>query len=330
MAMTRSSQAHDLSQGLDDWTSFKRRFVSDDGRVLDTGNKDISHSEGQGWGLFAAVFFQDVATFDRLLSWTTRKLRRPHDALHVWRYTPGAQNPVQDSNNATDGDLFIAVALARAAAQWNRPELKSRAQAIARDILRLLVRQLGTRTVLLPGASGFESRNGVTLNPSYYVFPFFAELSRLVPSPLWHRLQRDGLELLSTGRYGQWMLPPDWIAVSTKGDVLAPAQGWPPRFSYDAIRIPLFLSWSRLDLPPLADAFGRYWNSFVQPPAWVDLTTGQVASYIAPRGMRDVAAFANIQQSPNLDRYTVDDAEDYYSAGLILLTQIARKEIGSS
>ena len=34
-----------------EWTSFKTRFVKDDGRVIDNANGGVSHSEGQGWGL---------------------------------------------------------------------------------------------------------------------------------------------------------------------------------------------------------------------------------------------------------------------------------------
>lgn len=318
------ARAQGIQPDSQDWLEFKSRFVLAEGRVVDTGNGGISHSEGQGWGLFAAVMFDDEATFDRLLSWTSRELRRPGDALHAWRYEPDPQNPVSDRNNATDGDIFIAAALARAADRWNRPPLRRQAEAIARDILRLLVRHVGDRVVLLPGASGFVTQGQVTLNPSYYVFPLFADLERLVPASAWGALQRDGLELLADGRFGRWMLPPDWLAVGGNGDVLAPAAAWPPRFSFDAIRVPLFLAWARLDLPPLADAFSSYWNSFTgSVPAWVDLATGQTAPYPASAGMHAVAAFAQEPLQPC--RFRVETAADYYSAGLILLTRIAQR-----
>ena len=35
---------------LAEWQAFKTRFVSADGRVIDTGNGNITHSEGQGYG----------------------------------------------------------------------------------------------------------------------------------------------------------------------------------------------------------------------------------------------------------------------------------------
>ena len=31
------------------WATFKRKFIQNDERVVDTGNNDVSHSESQGW-----------------------------------------------------------------------------------------------------------------------------------------------------------------------------------------------------------------------------------------------------------------------------------------
>ncbi|MET0374182.1 MAG: glycosyl hydrolase family 8, partial [Rhizorhabdus sp.] len=56
------------------WDEFKRRFVLPEGRIADTGNGGISHSEGQGYGLVLAEAAGDRATFDRLLGWTEATL----------------------------------------------------------------------------------------------------------------------------------------------------------------------------------------------------------------------------------------------------------------
>src|SRR5436309_1896309 len=37
------------------WRSYKARFVTDQGRVVDTANGRISHSESQGYGMLLAV-----------------------------------------------------------------------------------------------------------------------------------------------------------------------------------------------------------------------------------------------------------------------------------
>ena len=228
-----------------EWGLFRQRYLLPEGRVVDTGNAGVSHSEGQGWGLFFAATVGDRAAFDRMLDWTRQVLRRHGDALHAWRYQPYARVKVADANNATDGDLFIAAALGRAARRWEAPAYAEAGAAIARDALRLLVCQSGGRTLLLPGADGFVHSGSLVVNPSYYVFPVLAELAALAPSPLWWALHRDAVSLIEAGRFGRWMLPPDWLAVPRDPAAkLVPAPDWPARFSYDAIRVPLYAAWA--------------------------------------------------------------------------------------
>ena len=313
-----------------EWDGFKARFLQSDGRIVDTGNGGISHTEGQGWGLLFAVTFDDPAAFASILSWTTRTLRRSGDALHSWRYVPDAGGSVPDTNNATDGDLFIAMALSRAARRWSRPEYAVTAAAITRDVLRLLVRRAGARTVLMPGVNGFTTDRAYLLNPSYYAFPALQELAARTRDPLWGMMQSDGLALIRDGRFGQWMLPPDWLQVSRKDGSLKIAEGWPPRFSYDAIRVPLYLAWARQMPPDVEHAFRAYWAQMAPVvPAWVDLVSGAVAPYPAPPGMRAVGNVSGVG-SAVLDLPSgfpaLAAAPDYYSAALIVLAGIAWQE----
>ncbi len=312
------------------WLSFRDRFVALDGRVIDRGNGGISHSEGQGWGMLFAVTFNDRDTFERMLDWTSKNLRRPHDALHAWRYVPNRSPAADDLNNATDGDIFIAAALARAAKRWNVPQHKMASSRIAGAILKLLVRRLGQYTVLLPGARGFERPGEVILNPSYYAVPLITELSQTTASPLWHDLLIDGARLIRRGRFGKWMLPPDWLRLRRASDALDPAPGWPRRFSFDAIRVPLWLTWGRLRINELQDALERFWISFPpgEIPAWVDLVSNETAPYPATPGMVAVsrltlaAMHGTAFEPPMLTPET-----SYYDSALILLSQIAWQEI---
>jgi endoglucanase len=317
--------------GKRDWEEFRRRFVAADGRVVDTGNGGCSHSEGQGYGLMFAVGFDDPDSFEVILRWTERHLRRPYDALHAWRYLPGAACPVSDWNNATDGDLFIAAALLRAARRWNRPDYLRAASAIGRDILALLVREVGGRTVLLPGATGFEASDSVTVNPSYYAFPILAELAEIVPSPVWDRVISDGFRLIEEGRFGTWQLPPDWLRVARADGSLQPHPHWPARFSYDAIRVPLNLAWGRMPLGAAGAAFRSWVAARPVQPAWVDLRTNADAGYAASPGMTAIARLAAAADDPRGRVETVawqpiHAAPDYYSASLTLLARLAWQE----
>ena len=312
-----------------EWLAFRQRFVSTEGRVIDTGNGNASHSEGQGWGLMAAQAANDPESFATILAWTQQNLqRRPSDALHAWRFRPGGPNPVSDLNNATDGDLFIAAALARAAMRWNRPDYAAAAARIGRAIIGL-TREAGPRMVLLPGATGFEKSDTLTINPSYYAFALFADLAALAPSPVWNRLRQDGLTLVTEGRFGRWMLPPDWLQADRHSGALSISAGWPPRFSYDAIRTPLHLAWANLPAAPVQDAFRHYWlNAHASPPAWVDLRTQELAGYDAPAGFHAVAQIALQSAAEKTVFPSVGAAKDYYSAGLILLSRLAAGESG--
>ncbi len=316
-----------------EWALFRQRFISPDGRVIDTGNQNCSHSEGQGYGMLLAVAHDDQPTFDLLLNWTARTLARPTDSLHAWRYLPGAANPVPDTNNATDGDLMIALALARAAARWGRLDNLQTAAAIGRDVLRLLVREIGPRTLLLPGAYGFDKPEGLIINPSYYVFPALDVLARLAPSPVWARLRQDGVALLTEARFGHWNLPADWLFISRTDLIPAPAPGWPPRFSYDAIRVPLHLMWSGIDAGDMAGSLLRFWaDTAPAAPGWVDLNTGETAHYAANAGQRAIAVLATrccaATASPaDSQMPSVREARDYYAAALVLLARLASAEV---
>lgn len=318
-----------------DWAAYRARFVAPEGRVVDTGNDGVSHSEGQGWGLILAAAFDDRPTFDRLLSWTRSTLKRPRDNLHAWRFRPNAVPPVDDPNNATDGDLYIAWALLMAHARWRHAAHRADALAIAQDLMRLARRTIGGHAVLLPGVAGFESAQGIVLNPSYVVLPAFAALHRAAPQAGWDRLARDGLALLRRARFGAWALSPDWVMLPPQPNAgLRLPDRWPPRFSYDAVRVPLLLAWAgETRHPALLGAHG-FWSDqrWPAPPAWVDLVTGQPADYAASPGVRAIAAFAAARIAGNDAAATipsVNESQDYYSASLSLLVRVACDATGT-
>ena len=309
------------------WGTFKERFLTG-GRVVDTGNNGISHTEGQGIGLLSAVQADDRASFDKMLAWTGGTLARPFDSLHAWRYQPNAAVPVDDMNNATDGDLLILTALFDAALRWNDKRYHTAAMAMTRDIHRLLIRRTSHGVVLMPGVSGFVEQRSVTLNPSYYVFPALRRISVEYPDPVWDRLLGDGLSILRTARFGQWSLPPDWITVPEDGEI-AVSDKWPARFSFDAVRVPLYLCWGGFAHDPVVGAVDTFWSKQDQKfvPAWADLRSGSMAPYAQSAGMvaiRDYVASARLGKAAHAEIPPVSDAEDYYAAALIMLVHNAK------
>ena len=318
-----------------EWQLFRSRFVDPVGRLVDTGNKGISHSEGQGWGLIFAAAFDDRETFDRVLAWTRRVLKRRNDNLHAWRYRPTATPPVDDPNNATDGDLYIAHGLLLAHARWRHEPYQQLAVAIGRDLLRHTVRRPHGRPVMLPGVAGFESAAGLVLNPSYFTLPIFAALDRVMPGEGWPQISREALELMRRARFGAWGLTPDWVLMPPAASApLRLPSAWPPRFSFDAVRAPLALAWAGVTTHPALLGANAFWSDrrWTVPPAWVDLVTGNTAEFPATAGIRAIAAFVAARIAGGgavVTLPSINALQDYYSASLTLLVRVACDSTGT-
>lgn len=315
------------------WTEFRERFLRPDGRIIDTGNGDRSHSEGQGWGMLFATEARDREAFERILRFTLTALRRPQDGLFRWLWLPGTSNPTPDDNNATDGDVYICWALLRAADLWDEPGHAQLAREILRTIETTLLRQRGNLTFLLPGVEGFEHDGHWTLNPSYGVLPAWRLFARHGNGPIWRDLTASHLRILSEARFGRFGLPPDWLRL-TRGEgapSFSIAPEWPPRFSYDAVRVPLLLAWDGHHAHPSAEAARRLWAPAPSRPAWIDLETNALSPYPAAPGIIAIgdllAALATTSPHPTL-RIASRSTDDYYSSALRLLCVMAANHQG--
>lgn len=327
--------SHAVREDLAEWLRFRERFILPEGRAIDTANGGISHSEGQGYAMLLAAWAGDRPTFERLWAWTETRLSRPHDSLSAWRWQPNQAAPVTDWNSATDGDIAIAWALQRAAVRWDQPAWLGRAVRIARDLLRLSVRVVGAETVLLPGPQGFEKPGHVVLNPSYYNLAALRALARLAPDPAWAALEASAHRLLAAARFGRWGLPADWVEVSRSGDTIVPAPGWPARFSWDAIRVPLNLCWAGEHGAVALGAAAAFWRQRHpgfppgRYPGWADLRSDSLAPYPAHAGNAAVIALALATEAGDpRDAVlpTQAEATDYYGGALVLLARMARLE----
>jgi len=109
--------------------------------------------------MILAVASDDRTTFDLLWRWTQAQLLRD-DGLFSWKWDPNSTPHVSDPNNATDGDLLIAWALAEAAEFWPGGSYGSASKELATAITRAGRRRYFIRT-------GTASRDsGIWLEPT--------------------------------------------------------------------------------------------------------------------------------------------------------------------
>jgi endoglucanase len=225
----------------DDWAAYRSKFLDRTGRIVDDANGDISHSEGQGYGLLLAVLAQSKPDFDLIWSFTRDELLLRNDGLAAWKWDPATSPHVGDANNATDGDLLITYSLALAARTWQAPEFAATAAHMADTIARTAIVENQDRAILLPANAGFtadERPDGPVVNPSYWIYETFPIMALLAPNPAWDRLRNDGLDILKQASMGPRNLPPDWVSLRT---MPKPAKGFEPEFGYNSVRIPLYL-----------------------------------------------------------------------------------------
>lgn len=222
------------------WDRFCESFVQDDGRVVDWTSEARSTSEGQAYGLFFALVANDRAGFARLLEWTRANLADGDLSRQLpawlWGRNEDAQWRVLDPNPASDADLWIAYSLLEAGRLWKMPAY----QKLGSDMLALIakheVRTVDRAVVLLPGPAGFETPDGLRLNPSY-IPPFqFEYLARVDPKGPWQKLLDTHLRLMRD--WAPSGAAPDWYLLTAKGprqDSQTDGRG-----SYDAIRVYLW------------------------------------------------------------------------------------------
>lgn len=198
---------------------------------------------------------------------------------------------------------------------------------MARDIRQKLVRRATHGLVLIPGLEGFDKAGALTVNLSYWVFPAFPELARADPAPQWDELARNGIDMLQYSYFGRWRLPPDWLKLD---DPVAPGGPAPERFGFDAVRIPLYLVWSKRETEKLLQPYRDFWAYFAGArvlPAFTNLRDDSVDTHGASTGIRAIAQLVAEHPRANAARLpALESGETYYSAVLLLLAKMAIRE----
>ena len=274
----------------------------------------------------------DEEAFNLMFTWTEENLAVRPDALLAWRWTPNEPIPVSDMNNASDGDLFYAWSLMRAATSFGRPELGQRAAAIVADLeARCIVDFPGHAGafLFLPGAQGFAKQDGYVINPSYYMPRAMEELGQAYGSGRLTTAAANGDVLLAeVARHGP---VPDWIEVAPGG--LRRSQGFSVNSGYEAMRVPLWMIWSRKPEHPAVTALygpgGPRRSEDGATPTVIDYDTGEVLERSPEAGYRAVSALSTCLASGEAGSAMppFDANQNYYPATLHMFSFVAQIEV---
>jgi endoglucanase len=325
------------------WQAWKTGYLLPDGRVVDRLQQNASHSEGQGYGMLLATEFGDAEAFARMFAWTETNLALRPDALLSWRWLPDATVPVPDTNNASDGDLFYAWALVRAARRFNTPRYLDRATDIALALARSCVVPSpagGGQVLFVPAVFGFTQARRVVVNPSYPMPRALREVAVATGAADLALAAQHAEAMLA--RLAQDGLVPDWVEVTPAG--LGPAEGFSPNAGYEALRVPLFLVWSGLTDHPAVANMARIYDRTVQPggsvPTVIEPASGVVLEASADPGYRALAGLIACagrlgRAAPGQGGFgqagaampAFDATQPYYPATLQLFAMLAANEV---
>jgi endo-1,4-beta-D-glucanase Y len=209
------------------WMKWKQAFVVDAGgalRVKRPTNANDTVSEGIGYGLLAAVYVGDRATFDGL--WAYARTRLDENGVMNWHYDAGGA-VLDGGGGATDADEDIAFALVMADAQWGASA--GYAAPARQMVANILAHEVESGTnVLKPGDRwGGSSQT----NPSYLAPAYYRVFATVTGDSRWMAVVDSSYALLAKCANPATGLVPDWCS----------ADGAAQRnshYAYDACRTP--------------------------------------------------------------------------------------------
>ncbi|MDN3494778.1 glycosyl hydrolase family 8 [Planococcus sp. APC 4015] len=296
-ASPTTSPSSDAAPGGLDAVSSAEAFLDewvDDGRVVRRDEGGDTVSEGQAYGLLAAVVADDEQSFDEIWEWTTDELERP-DGLLAWQWDDGA---VVDDEPASDADLDAARALVLAGDRFGRDDLTAAGSELGAVILDRLTVETAYGRIMLPGLWAAE-RTPLPYNPSYASPAAFDILSAATGDPRWGELS-TGSRAVTTAILDATDLPPDWAQIQSDGRIEPMpgpfGEGDPVQYGFDAPRLliryaescdPADVALAASALPALS-----YQD---EPAARLDLGGGAIseersALAFAARGAAEIAA----------------------------------------
>jgi endo-1,4-beta-D-glucanase Y len=215
------------------YTAWKNAFVvpgaGPDGAAAgmrvqrDSNTSNDTVSEGIGYGMLAAVYVGDRATFDGL--WTYAQSHFDAVGLMNWHINSTGSIASGGTGSASDGDEDMAFALLMASDQWSSTTYLNAAQTLINNILYNSVANDGT---LKPG----DAWGSTTMNyPDYFSPAYYRAFAKATDNAQWlNPVVERGYAILATQSNSNGLLPDSTMSANT-----APTSG---TYGYDACRTP--------------------------------------------------------------------------------------------
>ena len=259
LLQTRMDSKHQIKQRIySQWTDSYVVPFGEQAYVKTTNSKkeDVVLSESQGYGMVIAVEAAkngqaDRADFERLYQYYLAH-RLEGSQLMSWRQTvKNGQATQADSNNATDGDLYIAYALIEAAKQWpdQAEAYQTQARAVLEDILKHNYSE--ANGVLTVGNwANTESQFHNLMRTSDTLPEQFQAFYDLTQNEQWLTIKDNMLDKLDkiSSEHKTGLLPDfiwvegDTVRVANANDIESENDG---SYSYNACRLPYNLARSK-------------------------------------------------------------------------------------
>lgn len=205
------------------WEYYKKHFITSEGQSIDPGREHQTTSEGQSYIMLRAALVGDREMFEKSWSWTQENLQHAKgDKLFSWLYgKEGKIDQVISTDNASDADEDIALALIIAGASWKRDDYTIEAKEIIKSLWESNVVEVKGRNYLIAGAQ-FKKPTGYVINPSYLSPASYRVFARIDKEHDWEKLSADSYYLLSqiAGQNDDSVgIPPNWIFLSKTGEI---------------------------------------------------------------------------------------------------------------
>jgi endo-1,4-beta-D-glucanase Y len=234
IASAASDQNTENNYVLSEYNSWKSTYVTSSGaggnlRVRRPDESDDTVSEGIGYGMLFAVYFDDRSTFDGL--WNYAKAHMNSRGLMNWQIN--SSGSVIGQNAATDADEDMALALIFADKKWGG-SYGDDARSLINTMLQYEVEE-GT-WVLKPGDAWGGSE---CTNISYYAPAFFKVFAQYTGDGNWNNVVDKCYEIIDLAKNNSTGLIPDWCTASGQSSAEVTWDDYKDHYYYDAVRYPM-------------------------------------------------------------------------------------------